>query len=234
MEASCDSFLEELSWKSTKEMPRLLEPIHSLMGCHQLLSCKSAAGGAASDSDGVAGAVDGVLDGVIDGDFAVGARALRPVQGRLGDEELLDELELAGEHEHIVPPLLGQAREAELHDALALVPGLANVGAAASEKRNWLSRMLRVHGESFVTSAQVESCTTSNHTLSVELSCNASWRHPIPAVESFSKVLPRDAPVADRQHVVRARRLEGLGGAGDVLGTKRRGGAHHALLEDQR
>ena len=88
-------------------MPRLLEPIQSLMGCHQLLSCKSAAGGAAaSDSDGVAGAVDGVLDGVIDGDFAVGARALRPVQGRLGDEEhvLLDELELAGELEHIVPP----------------------------------------------------------------------------------------------------------------------------------
>ena len=76
VEASCDSFLEELSWKSTPEMPRLLEPIHSLMGCHQLLSCKSAAGGAASDSDGVAGAVDGVLDG----DFAVGARALRPVQ----------------------------------------------------------------------------------------------------------------------------------------------------------
>ena len=30
---------------------------------------------------------------------------------------------------------------------------------------------------------------------------------------------------ADRQHVARARRLEGLGGAGDVLGTKRRGGA---------
>ena len=166
MEASCDSFSEELSWKSTPEMPRLLEPIHSLMGCHQLLSCKSAAGGAAaSDSDGVAGAVDGVLDGVIDGDFAVGARALRPVQGRLGDEEhvLLDELELAGEQEHIVPPLLGQAREAELHDALALVPGLADVeavrvegcshllrmasvlGAAASELRNWPSRMLRVH-----------------------------------------------------------------------------------------
>ena len=161
MEASCDSFLEELSWKSTPEMPRLLEPIQSLMGCHQLLSCKSAAGGeAASDSDGVAGAVDGVLDG----DFAVGARALRPVQGRLGDEEhvLLDELELAGEHVHIVPPLLGQAREAELHDALALVPDLANVeavrvegrshllrmasvlGAAVAEERNWLSRIGRV------------------------------------------------------------------------------------------
>ena len=150
------------------------------MGCHQLLSCKSAAGGAAaSDSDGVAGAVDGVLDGVIDGDFAVGARALRPVQGRLGDEEhvLLDELELAGEQQHIVPPLLGQAREAELHDALALVPAdveavrvegcshllrMASVlGAAASEERNWPSRMLRDHGESFVTRPQVESCTTS-------------------------------------------------------------------------
>jgi hypothetical protein len=108
VEASCDSFLEELSRKSTPEIPRLLEPIQSLKDCHQLLSCKSPAGGgaAASDTDGVAGAVDGVLDGVLDGDSSVGARALRPAQGRLGDEEhvLLDELELAGELEHIVPP----------------------------------------------------------------------------------------------------------------------------------
>jgi hypothetical protein len=35
------------------------------------------------------------------------------------------------------------------------------LGAAAAEKRNWLSRMLPVHGESFVTRLQVESCTTS-------------------------------------------------------------------------
>ena len=98
----CHSFLEEISWKSNPEIAGSLKPIQSLMDCHQLLYCKSAAGGAASDSDSAAGAVDGVLDG----DLAVGARALRPAQGRLGDEEhvLLDELELAGELEHIVPP----------------------------------------------------------------------------------------------------------------------------------